>query len=120
MSLLPSQFHDLEPFAAVWALEKEHERRLQRMASTMEELQAFYHTLLPQMEAVMEYLHQFRLAEMPEEAKRLLYLTFALAEVAPAVEFYGQPEVIDGFPAERLVPDQDVQSRYSKSNSLPK
>ena len=36
------EFADLEPFAATWCLPTEPERFAQRLASTMDEMQAFY------------------------------------------------------------------------------
>lgn len=102
--MLPDQFEDLEPFVRAWALATERERNRKRLSSTMEEVQAFYETMLPRMEAVIEYLHQFSLGNMPEEAKRLFYLALSLAEVAPAVELFKQPSVVDGFDPARFIP----------------
>jgi hypothetical protein len=101
---LPAQFKDLEPFVATWALATERERNRKRLASTMEEIQAFYNAMLPRMETIIEYLNQFPLDRMPEDAQRLFYLTLSLAEVANAVELFKQPGVIDGFDPERFIP----------------
>lgn len=101
---LPDGFEDLERFAASWALPSERERNRQRLSSSMAEIQELYDTLLPRIEKIIEYLNQFPLEKMPEDATRLLHLSLSLAEVAPAVEFYKQPEVVDGFPADRFVP----------------
>jgi hypothetical protein len=38
------------------------------------------------------------------EAQRLLHLAFSLAEVGPAVELFGQPEVPDGYDSRRFIP----------------
>ncbi len=100
---LPKEFKDLEPFAD-WALRTERERNHKRLNSEMSEIQSLYDTVLPRMEAIMEYLNKFPIDDMAEEEQRLLNITLSLAEVAPAVEFYKQPGVIDGFPAERFVP----------------
>ena len=100
--LLPGQFTDLEPFIG-WALAKESERTRKRLSSAMEEIQAFYDAMLPRMEAIFDYLNQFPLEQMPEDAKPLFYLTLSLAEVADAVELYKQPGVIDGFDPYRFV-----------------
>jgi len=101
---LPAQFKDLEPFVATWALATERERNRKRLSSTMEDIQAFYNALLPRMEAMIEYLNQFPLEQMPEDAKRLFHLSLSLAEVANAVELFKQPDVIDGFDPERFIP----------------
>ena len=50
MALLPTPFADLEPFAAVWCLPTEGERYDRRLASTMDELQAFYDACFPRVE----------------------------------------------------------------------
>lgn len=102
--LLPDGFEDLERFAAGWGLPSERERNRQRLSSSMEEIQELYDALLTRIEQIIEYLNQFPLENMPEDATRLLHLSLSLAEVAPAVEFYKQPEVVDGFPADRFVP----------------
>ena len=111
---LPESFTDLEPLAAVWALATETERNQQRLTSTMTQIQAFYDTMLPRMEAVLTYLSQFsiepipeRAAVLPEEAQRLLYLALAMAEVTTAVELYQQPGVPDGFDPRRFIPDHE-------------
>ena len=104
MAMLPKQFSDLERFVGPWALATEKERNRKRLSSTMEEIRAFYDAMLLRMEAVIGYLNQFPLDQVPEEAKRLLYLTLSLAEVANAVELFGQPGVIDGFDPERFIP----------------
>jgi hypothetical protein len=101
-SLLPAQFHDLEQWLA-WSLATEPERSAKRQASTMDDLKAFYHALLARMEEVLPYLDQFSLDALPEDATRLFYLTLSLAEVAPAVEQFGQPSVVDGYDVKRVV-----------------
>ncbi|MBI3951654.1 MAG: hypothetical protein HY314_14485 [Acidobacteria bacterium] len=100
--VLPEQVKDLEPFSA-WALATEAERNLKRLSSPMAEIQAFYHAMLPRMQAIMEYLHQFPLDQMPEEARRLFHLTLSFAEVTPAVELFKQPSVVEGFDPARFV-----------------
>lgn len=101
---LPAGFEDLERFADAWARASERERNAQRLSSSMAEIQELYDALLPRMEAIINHLNQFPLDNMPGDAKRLFHLTLALAEIAPAVEFYKQPEVVDGFPPDRFVP----------------
>ncbi|MFN2530908.1 MAG: hypothetical protein ABR555_06400 [Pyrinomonadaceae bacterium] len=101
---LPEAFQDLEEFAAVWSRASERERNRQRLSSSMAEIQALYDALLPRMDAIIGYLNTQPLNNMSDEARRLFHLSLSLAEIAPAVEFYKQPEVIDGFPPERFVP----------------
>jgi hypothetical protein len=99
---LPAGFEAARPFVATWALPDAAARMAQRQASTIEQLRSFYETMLPLGEAALGHLRQFALGEVPADAERLLKLMLALAEVAPAVEWYGQPRVTDGFPIERI------------------
>ena len=101
-ALLPEQFKDLEKWID-WSLETEDERSDRRQASTMEDIKAFYDAMLARMEEVLPYLEQFSLDALPEDATRLFYLTLSLAEVAPAVEQFGQPSVVDGYDIKRFV-----------------
>jgi hypothetical protein len=95
-SLLPSEFADLEPFAVTWCLAPEPERRAQRMASTMAEMQAFYDAGFPRIEEMLAYCDKFPLDDMPDEARRLLQLVYSIIMVAMCVEIWHQPRVIDG------------------------
>jgi hypothetical protein len=97
---LPEEFKDLERFAA-WALPTEAERSEKRIASKMEEISEFYTAMHERMNAILPHLGRYQMNDMPEDAKRLLYLALSLAEVAPAVEWYNQPTVIDGFDRRR-------------------
>lgn len=101
-SLLPTPFQALEPWLA-WSLATEQERSAKRQASTMEDLKAFYDAMLARMEEVLIYLDQFSVDALPEDATRLFYLALSLAEVAPAVEQFGQPGVVDGYDVKRFV-----------------
>jgi|HubBroStandDraft_6_1064221.scaffolds.fasta_scaffold79920_2 hypothetical protein len=102
---LPESFRDLERFVHQgWSAPSERERNRKRLSSEMTEIQEFYDTLLPRMDDIIGYLNQFPVDQIPEDGARLLRLTFSLAEVAPAVEFYKQPQVVEGFPPSRFVP----------------
>ena len=52
-ALLPAEFSDLEPFVADWCLDSEPERYAKRLASTMDEIQAFYDAIFPRAEAAI-------------------------------------------------------------------
>ncbi len=93
--LLPEEFADLEPFAAKWALPRAEERYQERLHSTMEEMEAFYDATVPRGQAAMEYLDQFDLEEMPDDALRLLWLLCSLSVVSFAVDIFKQPKVPD-------------------------
>jgi len=101
---LPDRFHDLEPLAAVWALSTEAERHARRLASGIEDLCAFYDAVFPRIGDILAYLSEFPLESLTPEARRLLHLAFSLAEVGPAVELFGQPEVPDGYDSRRFIP----------------
>jgi hypothetical protein len=94
MPTLPAEFADLEPFAD-WCLEFERERYAKRLASTMPEMQAFYDAAFPRLEAAMEYLDQFPLDSLPDDAKHLLWLCYSLVNVSFPVEVWRQPYVPD-------------------------
>ena len=102
MATLPADFGDLEPFAA-WALRTEAERYDKRLASTMEELEAFYDAALPRLEAAMAYLDQFPLDELSDDAERLLWLCYSLVNASFPVEVWRQPRVPDSGAANMAV-----------------
>ena len=104
-SALPEAFRDLELWLA-WSLETEKERSDKRQASSMDELKAFYDVMLARMEAILSYLEQFPLDDLPADAHRLFLLTLSLAEVAPAIEQFGQPQVVDGYDIQRVTAER--------------
>ncbi len=103
--LLPSGFTDLEPFAD-WALFGETERLQKRLASSMEEIQAFYSAMLARIEEALGHLNGFPLDQMPEPEQRLLNMTLSLAEVWVAVELYKRPDHPFGLDMRRFVPGE--------------
>lgn len=103
---LPEQFQDLEPYLA-WALATERERSAKRQASTMAEIQTFYDAMLARMEDLLPFLDQFSPKNIPADVQRLFYLTLSLAEIAPAVENFGQPSVVNGYNIARFIPVHD-------------
>ena len=94
MPILPSEFADLEPFAA-WSLESESDRYAKRLSSTMDELQSFYDRAFPRLEEAIGYLDRFDFGALPKEAKRLLWLCYSLVNVSFPVEVWRQPRVPD-------------------------
>ena len=100
---MPETFRDLDRFID-WSLPLERERQRKRLASDMDEIQAFYDTLLPRMAEIIGYLNGFSLDALPEDAERLLHLSFSFVEASSAAVIFGQPAVIDGFDPERFVP----------------
>jgi hypothetical protein len=88
---LPADFADLEPFAATWCLATEPERWERRLASTMQDMHAFYDACFPRAEDAIAYCDRFPLDDMPEDAARLLQLLHSLALVSYVVEVWNQP-----------------------------
>lgn len=103
---LPEQFQQLEPFLS-WALATECERTAKRHASTMAEIRAFYDAMLARLGETLALLDNFSQEEVPEDVNRLFLLTLSLAEIAPAVENFGQPGVVDGYDFSRFIPVHD-------------
>jgi hypothetical protein len=91
---LPAEFDDLEPFAG-WALPGERARYQKRLASSMEEMQAFYDAALPRLDAICAYLDRFPIDDLPDDAKHLLWLGCALVNVSFPVEVWRQQRVPD-------------------------
>ncbi|WP_322102268.1 hypothetical protein [Paraburkholderia sp. J41] len=110
---LPAGFESLAPFVPTWALATETERNAQRHAVGMEAILAFRDAILPQVDDVVGYLNGHALATLDEhpEAMTLMYLLLSLAEIAPAIEFYNQPAVIDGYDSARFRADESFVMR---------
>jgi hypothetical protein len=94
-ALLPGEFAELEPFAARWCLATEPERWAERMASSMEEMQAFYDAVFPRVEEAISYCDKFPLDDMPDDAVNLLRLVYSFVIVSFPVELWRQPHVPD-------------------------
>ena len=94
-NFLPPQFSDLEPFAKDWCLATEPERYAKRLASTMDEMQAFYGALFPRAEEAIAYLDKLPMHDLPDDARRLLYLLYSLIMVSFPIEIWRQPYIPD-------------------------
>ncbi|WP_019069968.1 hypothetical protein [Streptomyces hokutonensis] len=92
--MLPSEFAVLEPFSE-WVLESERERYSKRLASPMEEMQAFYDAAFPLLKQASDHLDKFPLSELPEQERNLLLLMFSLVNVSFPVEVWKQARVPD-------------------------
>lgn len=99
---LPEGFADLERFVPEWVQPDAVARMATRQSSAIEALREFYDTMLPRGEAVLACLREHQLGDLTPPVENLLRLMLMLAEVAPAVEWYGDPRVYDGFPIERV------------------
>ncbi len=94
VAVFPAPFADLE-VCADWSLRTEAERYAKRLSSTMDDLQAFYDAAFPRLEEILAYLDGLDLAALPEEATRLLWLSYSLVNVSFPVEVWRQPRVPD-------------------------
>jgi hypothetical protein len=94
MTTFPADFADLERFAD-WAVPTERARYEKRLASNMDELQAFYDAVFPRLEAGTDYLKSVQLEGISDEDTHLLWLFEALVTVSFPVEVWAQPRVPD-------------------------
>ena len=94
MALLPAEFAELKPFAD-WILPTERERYAKRLASTMDEMQAFYEAAFPLLDAANKYLERFGMDGLPDPERNLLLLMMSLVLVSFPVEVWSQPRVPD-------------------------
>ena len=107
---LPQQFAHLAPFIH-WSLATETERNRLRNASDMADIIAFKDAMLADVNDIVDWLNTFPLDAMPPDAQKLMHMLLSLAEVAPAVEAYHQPGVIDGYDPERFIADEKFVMR---------
>ena len=108
---LPEAFAALQPFVALWALDTETERNIQRHAQSMDAIRLFADSMMQHMEALIAFVNRKPMDEFDEVDSALLKLLLSLAEVAPAVEFYGQQEVVYGFEPRRFVAEEDFNMK---------
>jgi len=94
-TLLPAEFADLEPFASTWCLATEPERWAQRLASSMDDLQAFYDACFPRVDEAIDYCDTFDLHAMPDDAARLLELLCSFALVSYPIEVWQQIQPVN-------------------------
>jgi hypothetical protein len=108
---LPEQFKTLQPFVA-WSLATETERNRRRHQVSMDQIVAFADAILPQVDAIVAYVDAAaaetgtETRSLPEPAASLMAMLLSLAEVAPAIECYHQPAVIDGYDPQRFLADE--------------
>jgi len=98
----PIQFADLEPLVADWAWPTQQLRNDKRAVTPLEELDAFYNTMLPRVREIAGYIDRYPLDAMPAHAIRLLDLCRMLMEIAPSVEVMRSSDVPCDFPRERI------------------
>jgi len=105
---LPEKFADLEPFVDAWSLPTEGERYNKRLSSSMEEIQAFYDAIFPRSAQILDYLDQYSLDALPQDALRLQRLIYSLVCISIAVEAWGQPRIPDTGAADILCLEEPI------------
>lgn len=91
---LPADFADLEPYLD-WALPTEPERYAKRLASSMEEMQAFYDAAFPRLEDALAHCDALPWDDLPDDARTLLHLMQGLIMASFPVEVWKQARVPD-------------------------
>ena len=94
---LPKEFSDLEIWCEKWCLAGMKERNNQRHVTPIHEIRDFYSAMLGRTEDALEYLSTLKLGELNTEQTNLLRLLCSLAEVGPAVEWFGSSQVGDAY-----------------------
>ena len=95
MTMLPEEFADLEPFAERWCLATEPQRYAARLASSMQDLEAFYGAMAPRAAAAIDFCDGYALDDMPEAVTNLMRLIYSFVNVSFPVEVWLQPRVPD-------------------------
>ena len=113
-ALLPKGFKSLQPLVADWVLPDSRARLEKRLTTPAPLIREFYDTMLAKAPEALAYLRERQLGELDAAEERLLKLLLSLAEMGPAVEWYGTGEYPDGFDARRFklieqIPDNQPQ-----------
>lgn len=99
---LPAGYEDIQPYADTWALATFSQRQSQRLASSMEDITAFYQAMMPRFDEVLTHLNRFDLNELPEAEQTLMHMSLSLAQIGPCVALWRAPDQENAFDAERM------------------
>jgi hypothetical protein len=103
---LPAQFADLAHFGPEWCQPGEEARHWQRVGNDLETVRAFYETVFPRMDAIIEYLNGFDTstpADLGPADRNLFYLALTCMEMSHPVDMHWPTtDIEDKFPSERL------------------
>ena len=103
MNILPEKFSKLSPWVADWALASEQARYLKLHAVTFEQLKAFFEAMLPEMDAIMEFLKTQPVEGMAPDAENLYKLAMTFAETAHPLDLgWKDTDFPSAFPWERM------------------
>ena len=86
-----ADFSDLCEFISQWGLPTAHERLAKRMEASMDEIERFYQAIVPQLEAIIEFLNQFPVDRIPREHLPLAYTALAVCEIDDPVHVWKAP-----------------------------
>ncbi|WP_324742485.1 hypothetical protein U8326_03895 [Tsuneonella sp. CC-YZS046] len=92
----------IEAFLDDWAGATPAERVAKRTSSSMEEINAFYDSMLPWMEEILVYLNQYPLEEIPDEARGIANAALAMCEVDNPVR-WKETELSSGFDVRAMI-----------------
>ncbi|NIP16627.1 MAG: hypothetical protein GWM88_18505 [Pseudomonadales bacterium] len=99
---LPDGFAVLEPYCDRWCLPDSGSRNQARIEAAMDDIRDFYDAMIPLAGPALDHLSGYQLGDLEAGEANLLRLLLSLAEVGPAVEWFGQPRVIDGYPESKF------------------
>lgn len=116
---LPEQFKELNIFVNDWCFPTQMERTNARQESNMKDITAFYDAMEPRMQEILDYLDTFAIDELQGETMTLLELAYAIAEIAPAVEMFGQKYVTSTFDARDFLPTHEPILKRPKMSIAP-
>jgi hypothetical protein len=83
---LPTAFAALQPFVDGWTLTSEQDRFKKLHTSTIDDLRSFHGAVMPLLQQMLDYLNQWKIGELPEDAQTLYDLTMTFAETAHPVD----------------------------------
>jgi hypothetical protein len=103
MASLPLKFGDLEVFVSDWALKSEVARFNKLHQVTLPQLRVFYDAMLPKIEEILLYLNQYKIQELPADAKILFYLAMTFAETAHPIDLnWADVDFPDAYPWDKF------------------
>jgi len=96
---LPDGFSDLKLFVNEWALSSEEERFIKLHSVDLHHLGIFYHAMINRIDQILDYLDQYKLEELPEDARTLFYLAMTFSETAHPIDLkWPDVDFTDAYP----------------------
>jgi hypothetical protein len=97
-SVLPKDFENLSIFVEEWSLPTSALRRMKRKQSSMDQIKSFYDALFPHFDSALTYLDNIPYTDtMDSKDRNLMNMFLSFAEISTCVEWYNQPDVVDGY-----------------------